>query len=93
MGGFYIQGPSKGKVAMLETKFAGVVVPQPSNLSKIPVGKALICVVDNGPFEAAGYCFNQHEFEIFTIPQDTRPKTWVIIDEATAKKETGYGDG
>lgn len=39
----------------------------------------LICVVDNGAFEAAGYAFDKREFECFAEP-DPRPKVWLTWD-------------
>lgn len=38
----------------------------------------LVCVVDNGIFEAAGYAFDQREFKDFSYP-DGRPKRWLIV--------------
>ena len=31
---------------------------------------ALVCVVSNGAFEAAGFCYNEHEWRAFTDPAD-----------------------
>jgi hypothetical protein len=42
----------------------------------------LVCVVDNGFFEAAGYCFNENEFEAFNSPSDPRPKIWLVHPDA-----------
>jgi len=41
----------------------------------------LVCVVDNGMFAAAGYCFDSHEFKVFTHPTDKREKRWFIWDK------------
>jgi hypothetical protein len=38
----------------------------------------LVCVVDNGWMAAAGYVYNEREFEDFTDPRDGRPKRWFI---------------
>lgn len=38
----------------------------------------LVCVVDNGMFAAAGFCFDEREFRVFTSPGDYRPKRWFI---------------
>ena len=37
----------------------------------------LVCVVANGPFEAAAWCYNPFEFAAFA-PFDGRPKGWLI---------------
>lgn len=41
----------------------------------------LVCVVNNGPFEAAAYCYNQQEMDAFLYP-DGRMKTWLIVPGA-----------
>ena len=52
--------------------------------------KAVIIVVNNGPFEAAGFAYNQGEFEAFTQADDHRPRQFVVMDRAKAKELTGY---
>lgn len=42
----------------------------------------LICVVDNGVFAAAGYAYDEGEFEVFKR-FDNRPKTWLIHPNAS----------
>ena len=41
----------------------------------------LVCVVDNGNFGAAGYMYNEREFQAFTYSSDLRPKRWFIWDK------------
>lgn len=36
------------------------IIPRPSSFADVPEDKALICVVDNGVFEGAGYCYDEH---------------------------------
>jgi len=43
--------------------------------------KDLVCVVDNGPFAAAGYAFNNREFEEFKSPCGRR-KQWFTLANA-----------
>ena len=89
--GYYIQtGNAWGKAFDLVTDHEAVEVPQPANFSNIPHDKALICVVDNGPFDAAGYCFDSREFEAFTEPDDTRPKTWLLMDKEEAERISNF---
>lgn len=38
----------------------------------------LVCVVDNGPFAAAGWAFDEREMREFSAP-DRRPKQWMIV--------------
>jgi hypothetical protein len=41
----------------------------------------MVCVVDNGMFAAAGYAYDEREFEVFRRP-DGRPKTWLVYPYA-----------
>lgn len=88
--GFYIQGPPLGKVGFIESEYgAEVLSGPPSSFDEVPENKGLICVVSNGPFEAAGFCFSASEFDAFTHP-DTRPKTWLLMDLEEAKRASGF---
>lgn len=42
----------------------------------------LVCVVENGMFEAAGYCYSPEEFRAFSLLDDNRPKTWLLYEKA-----------
>lgn len=50
-------------------------------------GKTLICVVSNGPFEAAAVCDTEREFRAFREP-DGRYKVWLEMDSATVAELT-----
>lgn len=39
----------------------------------------LVCVVENGPFDAAGIAYSENERLVFAHP-DGRPRTWLLID-------------
>jgi hypothetical protein len=41
----------------------------------------LVCVVQNGYFDAAAYAYSEEEMNIFLI-LDGRPKTWLIVPGA-----------
>ncbi len=70
---------------------AQLVLNVPKSLSEIPADKALICVVDNGPFEAAALAFDDRELEHFTWnTEDERPKTWLMMDKKLAYELTGF---
>jgi hypothetical protein len=90
--GWYIQGPALGKAQFIVSEYDGKIIPCPKSFSEVPDGKALVCVVKNGPFDAAAYCFNDHEFEAFTYPCDCRPKTWLLVDKQKVHEVTGYAE-
>jgi hypothetical protein len=88
--GYYIQGPAKCKTQYIVSEYDGKIIPTPESFGDIPQDKGLICVVNNGYFEAAGYCFSAREFEAFSSPTDNRPKTWLIMDRELAEELSGY---
>lgn len=47
----------------------------------------LVCVVENGLFDAAGYCYNEEEMRAFNEP-DGRRRTWLTVPDAD--KWSGY---
>ncbi len=48
----------------------------------------LICVVENGLFDAAAYCYSEMEFDEFNDVMDSRRRTW--ITHPMAKELSGY---
>lgn len=50
------------------------VIPKPDTFVE-----DLVCVVDNGPFEAAAYCDSPNEFRRFTRIGDDRSKIWMTV--------------
>ena len=89
--GFYIETDEITRKALfLVDRHGGEIIPQPQNFAEIPLGKALIVVIHNPGFEAAGFAFNEREFLAFTFPGDFRPKNFVLLDYAVAETLTGY---
>lgn len=68
--------PAMGKIAALIQDGATVLPSPPTKFVE-----NLICVVDNGPFQAAAYCFSEKEMQDFSY-EDGRPKTWMIHPKA-----------
>lgn len=54
-----------------------------------PTDKAVICVVDNGPFEAAAFAYSKNEMDYFA-ESDGRPKQWLLMDINRAKELSGF---
>lgn len=89
--GFYIETPvAHGKVQYLIDHHDARVVQKPQSLLEVPDDKALVVVVDNGFFEAAGYAYDEREFAAFSGPEDDRPKTWLLLDKGFVQDATGY---
>jgi hypothetical protein len=80
--GFYIQGPNKGKAQFIVSEYDGKY-PSPSQIlfNDKPDGTEWVCVVDNGPFEAAAWLFSEHEFQEFALPEvgDMRPRQFLLV--------------
>jgi hypothetical protein len=91
--GRYIQGPSKGKVMFIVSEYDGKVwAPDPMHPTRPPLwgdkpeGMEWVIVVDNGPFEAAGWLFDQREFDDFQDPEDNRPKRYLLVPTERIKE-------
>ena len=88
--GYYIQGPVTGKAAFLVSEYDAKYIEKPKSYSDIPLDKALICVVNNGFFEAAAYCYSEAKLEELASSGDIRPKQWMVMDKLTAEKLTDF---
>lgn len=82
----YLDLPGKrGKLDLLVSEFAAVVLPgPPRGLDAVPPDKALVCVGDMGEYEAAGYILTEAEFAVWTDASDEGVKTWLLLDRDTA---------
>jgi len=91
--GYYIETDVSdshfGKAEKIVKAHNGRIVTQ-EEASKLVDSHGVICVVRNDLFEAAAFAYNQDEFDAFTSPSDTRPKTFVVLDREVAKKLSGY---
>lgn len=89
--GYYIETDDHlNKAEKIANSFNGVIVSQSQAreaMTEPDIG--VICVVNNGPFEAAAFAFNMSEFEEFAR-YDGRPKKWVLISRKDAERESGY---
>ena len=49
---------------------------------KLPADRGLVCVVENGLFDAAGWAFNRQEVEAFARPDmgRQRRRTWLTMN-------------
>ena len=74
-----------GKAQVLMQNYDAQLLKGPMPLDEVPKDKALVCVVNNGSFEAAGYIYDQTEYEAATVPSDPRSKVWLLVEKATAE--------
>ena len=91
--GFYIETKtSTNKAENLVNDYNGTIISKPKSFDQIPEDKALIVVIDNNFFEAAGYAFDEKEFQAFTEPSDPRFKQFVLMDKQKAQESSGYSN-
>lgn len=91
--GYYIEVPeNKGKARQIIELYGGRILPYAPTHEDARADEAIICVVDNGLFEAAGFAYDKAELESFKRPDHgyQRPRTWLIIDRKKAIKLTGF---
>lgn len=88
--GYYIPGPAKGKAGFIIDQYGGRLLDgPPASFSEIPAGQALIVVVDNTYFEAAAYAYSPGEFDVFTSPDEIRPRQYLLVAQEIADRESG----
>lgn len=75
--GYYVNKTSEGKELGAKNKVQ-TLVDDGARIVSPEWRENLICVVDNGFFEAAAYCYNEKEFRYFIENPDPRPKTWLV---------------
>ena len=92
--GYYIEVPNDfHKAEQIVRLYGGKTIPQPHSFAEVPAGKALIVIVDNVAFEAAGLAYSEPEFKAFTQPSDHRRKQFVLMDWEKACELTGFDGG
>jgi hypothetical protein len=81
--GFYIEVPDiKGKAEQIQKIYNAKVIDEIDAHDAIQSGKnAVIVVVRNPNFDAAAFCYSRDEFRRFTYAGDTRPKTWLLVED------------
>ena|SRR5215467_6756609 len=89
--GYYIEtSNNKGKAKEIAEKYQGRIVNYYEAVLAMRNNEGVIVVVENDFFEAAGFCYDDEEFEAFTRMDDYRPKTFVVITREDAEKASGY---
>jgi hypothetical protein len=88
--GKYLEVPvNKGKAEFIKKEFDAISLESVAQAREaFNEGFGVICVVDNGPFEAAAWMFSMAELEAFGLPTDLRPKQWLAMDLELAEELT-----
>ncbi|MFD8562971.1 hypothetical protein ACFV1N_37335 [Streptosporangium canum] len=74
-----------GKLEHLSGLPGSEVLPgPPRGLDDVSNDKALICVLDRGRYEAAGYIISETDFATWTGSTGDQPATWLLIDRQVA---------
>lgn len=80
--GIYLQCPeAKGKVDFLirEHKAQELVGATPLTLPEKDSGMEVVCVIDNGLFEAAGFAYSSRELQEFVFDGTSRPRRFLLV--------------
>lgn len=87
--GFYIQGPNTGKTQDILAKHDAIPLDDMQQVADaFDAGLGVVCVVDNGPFEAAAFCYSKDELCEFS--RSSKPKLWLAMDRELAETLTGF---
>lgn len=80
-----LPGP-RGKLGRLISQYgAEILAGPPGGLDEVPVSKALVCVSDQGDYEAVGYILTETEFATW-MDHDDLDKTWLLMEQETADR-------
>lgn len=91
--GYYIQTPLIiGKVGYLKATYGAIEIESIGTLNEISKeNMALVIVVENDMFDAAGYIYDDNELRrALPTKQDQRKRTWLLMDEQLTKNLAGY---
>lgn len=78
--GCYIEPPDGDKLDWL-IKNGDMVRGQWDTFTRCPDDKLPVVLLDNGNFLAAGIAYCKEEYDVFTDPDDFRPKKYFLVDK------------
>lgn len=61
-----------------------------ADISTVPEHLMLVCVVDNGPFEAAGIAYDAEERDRFMQDLADRPTRWILVPKVEIERQKPY---
>lgn len=90
--GYYIQRDDDenfGKAEFLIEKHGARLLPTAPEWNDTD---GIVCVVNNGSFEAAGYCYSPSELKAFKADSGPRqrPRKWLVMDKAKAAELSNF---
>jgi len=92
--GYYIEtGELKLKYLWIEQYMKGKILPKDQILTNKSNDNVPVVVVSNGPFEAAGIAYSEREWEAFNLPDDFRPKKYLLVPKEEIVKQNPKHEG
>jgi hypothetical protein len=90
--GYYVEVPENlNKAEQLKELYEAEILDTCPEWADIPDDKALICVVSNYTFEAAGLVDSERKYKAFQSSiEDDRPRKWCLMDRTLAEQLSGY---
>lgn len=79
--GFYINPTNMTKENWLKDNSVAVMFSPPDWKTVREKNLIPVCLVNNGPFNAAGICYSEREMNAFNLPTDEREKVWCIVPQ------------
>lgn len=81
--GYYAEPPVRtGKAEWLIRNVGAEPISFPEAVELLgQPGEMVIVVLENGPFDAAGWAYSLDELDAFTDPDDSRPRTILRVQE------------
>lgn len=92
--GYYIEVPRATDKAQQIVDIYGAVritSAEAKNIVTDPSSESgVVCVIENGSFDAAAYVYSLNEYAEFSHPDDYRPRTWLKLPKELAQRLSGY---
>jgi len=91
--GYYIETSAnvtgKQDVLIREHGAKAILLAEARELMNDPA-VGVICIAHNDCFEAAAFMYDEAELEAFTLPDDTRLRSWFRMDRKKAEELSGF---
>lgn len=88
--GYYVNPPNETKEQFLTQHGDPYQDGQTAYEAARPDSRA-VCLVDNGPFTAAGIIYDERELTAFTDSDDSRSKQWYVVPVAKLREVSPPG--